>query len=363
MKKIVSLAFAGLLLAALLLTALLPDAGFSALENRVLAQRPAFSLRSVLSGKWMDDTEDWLSDQFPGRDFFVRAKATAEYLLGKRSIGGAYLGAGGQYFDAAYLTIDRAQWEKNLTYLKQFAQEHNAYFLPVYSAHTLYPERLPAFVTVDDERALLADLPAALHVIDPYDALQAHRGEPLYFRTDHHWTQQGAYLAYQTYCEALGFTPVTPAETIHSEQPFYGSLYSKAPIFGAQPDELELYAVDRTVSVVYDLDESTRTDGLYTLSALDAKDQYTAFLDGNHARVDITTDAGTGRTLVVLKDSYAHALVPLLANHYDAIVMLDLRYFNLPVSAVLDGYPDADLLLTYNLTWLSQDRNLYKLNH
>ena len=188
MKKIVSLAFAGLLLAALLLTALLPDAGFSALENRVLAQRPAFSLRSVLSGKWMDDTEDWLSDQFPGRDFFVRAKATAEYLLGKRSIGGAYLGAGGQYFDAAYLTIDLAQWEKNLTYLKQFAQEHDAYFLPVYSAHTLYPERLPAFVTVDDERALLADLPAALHVIDPYDALQAHRGEPLYFRTDHHWT-------------------------------------------------------------------------------------------------------------------------------------------------------------------------------
>ena len=114
--------------------------------------------------------------------------------------------------------------------------------------------------------------------------------------------------------------------------------------------------------MLYDLDESTRTDSLYTLSALDAKDQYTVFLDGNHARVDITTDAGTGRTLVVLKDSYAHALVPLLANHYDTIVMLDLRYYNLPVSAALADHPDADLLLAYNLTWLSQDRNLYKLN-
>ena len=199
--------------------------------------------------------------------------------------------------------------------------------------------------------------------MDAYSVLEQHKDEYIYFRTDHHWTQQGAYLAYQTYCEALGFTPVTPAETIHSEQPFYGSLYSKAPIFGAQPDEMALYTVNRTVSVVYDLDESTRTDSLYTFSALDAKDQYTAFLDGNHARVDITTDAGTGRTLVVLKDSYAHALVPLLANHYDAIVMLDLRYYNLPVSAVLAEHPDADLLLTYDLTWLSQDRNLYKLNH
>ena len=363
MKKAVSLAFAGLLFAALLLTALLPDAQFSALENRYLAQRPAFSLKNVLSGKWMDDTEDWLSDQFPGRDFFVRAKATAEYLLGKRTIGGAVIGADGQYFDAAYLHADSDQWQKNLAHLEKFAQEHEAYLLPVYSAHTLYPERLPAFVTADDERALLSDLPAALRVIDPYDALQAHRSEPLYFRTDHHWTQQGAYLAYQTYCEALGLTPVAPAEPLRSAQPFYGSLYSKAPIFGAQPDELELLPVDRTVSVLYDLDESTRTDSLYTLSALDAKDQYTVFLDGNHARVDITTDAGTGRTLIVLKDSYAHALVPLLANHYDTIVMLDLRYYNLPVSAALADHPDADLLLAYNLTWLSQDRNLYKLNH
>ena len=89
------------------------DAQFSALENRYLAQRPAFSLKNVLSGKWMDDTEDWLSDQFPGRDFFVRAKATAEYLLGKRTIGGAVIGADGQYFDAAYLHADPDQWQKN----------------------------------------------------------------------------------------------------------------------------------------------------------------------------------------------------------------------------------------------------------
>lgn len=363
MKKAVSLTFAALLLAALLATLLLPDANFSALENRVLAQRPAFSLKSVLSGRWMDDMEDWLSDQFPGRDLFVRAKATAEYLLGKRGIGGAYIGRDGQYFDAAYLKIDRAQWEKNLAYLEKFSQSHDAAFLPVYSAHTLYPERLPAYVTADDECALLGELPENLRVIDPYDVLMRDRNEYLYFRTDHHWTQQGAVRAYLAYCEAMGFTPVISGETIRGERPFYGSLYSKAPIFGAQSDEMELLHVDRAVSVVYDMEESTRTDSLYTLSALAEKDQYTVFLGGNHARVDISTDAGTGRTLVVLKDSYAHALVPLLANHYDAIVMLDLRYYNLPVSGVLTEYPDADLLLTYNLTWLSQDKNLYKLNH
>ena len=97
------------------------------------------------------------------------------------------------------------------------------------------------------------------------------------------------------------------------------------------------------------------------LSALEKKDQYTVFLDGNHARVDIETDAGTGKTLVVLQDSFAHALVPFLANHYDTIVVLDLRYYNLPVSDVLAEHPGADILLTYNLSWLAQDANLFKL--
>ena len=359
MKKTLSIAFIAILLCSLLATLILPDKTFSPEENRVLQQKPVLNLSSIASGKWMDDVETYLADQFPGRTFFVRTKASIDYLMGKRLIGGTYVGKDGQYFETT-AKVDETQLEKNIKYLTAFAAKKDFAFLPVYSAYTIYPELLPAYAQVADETALLEKL--GLAYIDILPQLMAAKGENIYFKTDHHWTQDGAYIAYLTYCEAMGIEPVTKYERIESAQPFYGSLYSKAPIFGAQPDEFSLYNIDREVSVVYDMDESTRTDSLYTMKALEKKDQYVAFLDGNHARVDITTDAGTGKQLIVFKDSFGHALVPFLANHYDEIVVLDLRYYNFSISDLLAEMPEADVLMTYNISWLAQDTNLAKLN-
>ena len=359
MKKTISIAFVALLLGTLLLTLALPDKTFSPDENRMLQTLPSLTLSTITSGEWMDDMELWLADQFPGRTFFVRTKASLDYLMGKRAIGGTYLGKNGQYFETT-ADIDETQLAKNVKYLTAFAQAHEVTFLPVYSAYTLYPENLPAFAKTVDERALVERF--GLDYIDILPALEAAKESSIFFKTDHHWTQDGAYIAYLAYCEAMGLEPVTEFERIESAQPFYGSLYSKAPVFGAQPDVMSLYAIDREASVVYDMDESTRTDSLYNMAALSEKDQYVAFLDGNHARVDITTDAGTGKQLIVFKDSFAHALIPFLANHYDTIAVIDLRYYNFPVSQLLAEMPDAELLITYNVSWLAQDTNLAKLN-
>ena len=365
MKKAFSIGFVVLLLGALLATLLIPDRTFSEMENRVLAQLPIPSLSTVASGKWMDDMESWLADQFPGRTFFVRTKASLNALLGQREIGGAYIGADGQLFEVFDPEVDEELLKKNIDYVQRFASAYwgKVYFLPAYSAFTLYPERLPTFAQEPDERAILSaiTLPDSVTVVDPYEALMAQKEQeaPIYFRTDHHWTQLGAYTAYQTFCTAAGLTPVSDPVRVDSPNPFYGSLFSKAPLWTLQPDEMFYYEVPRTVTVTYDLE--TTSDSLYALDALDKKDQYTLFLDGNHARVDIETDAGTGKSLIVLKDSFAHALVPLLANHYDRIVMLDLRYYNLPLSELTAEMPDADVLLTYNLSWFAQDKNLFKL--
>ena len=71
---------------------------------------------------------------------------------------------------------------------------------------------------------------------------------------------------------------------------------------------------------------------------------------------------GTGKQLIVFKDSFAHALLPFLANHYDEIAVIDLRYYNSPVSQLPEELPGADILFAYNVSWLAQDTNLPKLN-
>ena len=44
--------------------------------------------------------------------------------------------------------------------------------------------------------------------VDAYSKLRSHTDKYIYFRTDHHWTQLGAYYAYTAFCEAAGFDAV-----------------------------------------------------------------------------------------------------------------------------------------------------------
>ena len=160
MKKAICIGFVAVLFLSLLLTVFLPDQSFSEMENRYLAAKPELSLQAVLSGDWMEDMETYLADQFPGRTFFVRTKATLNFLLGQREIGGAYVGADGQLFEVFSKDLDAERLSQNAQILSQFAssQTGRVYFLPVYSAFTLYPGRLPAFAQEPDERAILAAL-------------------------------------------------------------------------------------------------------------------------------------------------------------------------------------------------------------
>ena len=41
--------------------------------------------------------------------------------------------------------------------------------------------------------------------------------------------------------------------------------------------------------------------------------------------------------------------------------MVDLRYYNRPLNQLLAEQPGAELLLTYNLSWMAKDTNLIKL--
>lgn len=365
MKKIISIGFVAILLCSLIATAVLPDHDFSQMENRYLAKLPIPSLSTVTSGEWMSDMELWLADQFPGRTFFVRTKAGINYLLGQREIGGALIGADGQLFESFSPDINQAQLDRNIGFIQQFTSglSGNVYFLPTYSAFTIYPERLPSYTLTPDERDILSQmgLPHNVQIVDAYDALVSAKDQPIYFKTDHHWTQQGAYHAYLAYCKTAGLAPVTTYGMQSSQQPFYGSLFSKAPLWSLQPDAMNIYDIKGDVRITYDLDPSDTADTLYTLSALEEKDQYTVFFDGNHACVDIETAANTGKTLIVLKDSFAHPLVTFLTAHYDHIIMLDMRYYNFPLADVMQEHAGADVLLSYNLSWLTEDANLFKL--
>ena len=68
------------------------DRLFSSTENRMLAARPKITKEGLISGKFMEDYEAYVTDQFVARDTWVELKTRGDILLQKQEINGVYLG-------------------------------------------------------------------------------------------------------------------------------------------------------------------------------------------------------------------------------------------------------------------------------
>lgn len=85
--------------------------------------------------------------------------------------------------------------------------------------------------------------------VDAYSKLRSHTDEYIYFRTDHHWTQLGAYYAYTAFCEAAGFEAV-PLEQFQTgplrhlprlHVRLHPEGYPQSEVLKQHPDYLEYY--------------------------------------------------------------------------------------------------------------------------
>lgn len=342
------------------------DQKFSEEENRVLTQKPEWSIGAVLSGKFMRDYETYISDQFAGKVTWTTIKAKTEQWQGKREVNGIYL-ADDQYLLEKF-TGEASAFSQNLTYIKEFAEKNTRQQVSLLLAPTsieFYQDKLPVFAETASQKKRIEEAESffgsSVNVIDIHSTMTAHKQEELFFRTDHHWTMKGAYYAYLETAETLGLKPYPlsefSSETISTN--FLGTHASKAVGFPVQPDELDVwYPKFPHHYVVNYLDTGEVSQTLYNSEHLQKRDQYSFFLDGNHSLLTIQSHVKNKRKLVVIKDSYAHVLLPFLANHYEEIHVIDLRYFHTGLEAYLSEQEIQEVLLVYNIPNFMKDSNL-----
>lgn len=138
-----------------------------------------------------------------------------------------------------------------------------------------------------DEDAMLDDIFAQVQasgadVIDMRDDYRANKDQYLYFKTDHHWTPDGAYRAYQQFCTLKNLTPFDcNAYTKITVPDFYGTHYSATRRWNAQADSFSYYDLPNQMTVYKvngEVDyEPVKTEGLMNLAKLDTRDKYGAF--------------------------------------------------------------------------------------
>lgn len=331
------------------------DKTFSELENRTLATKPKFTTDKFFKGTYGKEVETYIADQFPGRDTFIAIKSRTERLLQKKENNGVYIGKD-DYFLQKFETPDMSLMNKNIGYINQFGDSFNVYFMLAPTATKIYEDKLPSYATPYDEKLFIETvnkgLKDSIHNIDVFTALDEHKEENLYYKTDHHWTTLGAYYSYLAFCEAYGIQALEIEDFDHAigSETFYGSLFSKGNFTFATPDTVELFIPKEPAKLeVCYMAENRTTDTVYEMGQLDKKDKYTVFLGGNHPIITIKSSINNGKKLAVIKDSYANAMIPFLTEHFEEIHVLDLRFLNMPIGNYMRENGIKDALMLYNV--------------
>ena len=357
--------FIALFLAAMILPAAFvfasEDRSFSDNENRALQTAPAVRGDDILSGDFQEKLTSYLSDQFPARDKLTALGAQIKKAAGFKDIGDAYLGTDGYYIQKITdEDTDYTQFKNNLGIVQEFADKNadkSTSLLLVPATGTVLSDKLPKGAQMYDFKGLYAVAEHGLSGValpDLYGEMTKHADEYIYYRTDHHWTTDGAYLAYNALLDGKG---EYKGGLEKFTDDFLGTTYSKTLLPDTVPDSVYIPSAGKT-EVVCDGNEGQ----MYVLSAADEKDKYKVFFGGNYSRVDITTEANNGKTLLMIKDSFANSLAPFLTADFERIIMLDLRYFRESAQAICDNEGVTDILFVSEMSTFSTDKNLIKLS-
>lgn len=369
-KTITACIFCGLLFALLLLLVLLPDKDFSETEKRVLSAFPQASFSSVSDGKFENELESYVQDQMPFRNFWVGLGSYFNCAVGQNGTDGIYIADDG-YLVGTPAKHSERNLRSNLKYLTVFAEkaEIPAYILPVPETGYVLEAKLPKHHAAYKDDAVFAAVAQATdgvyRVVDVREVFKENAETmQLYYKTDHHWTSDGAFLAANAFLNTAGKPTLRESDFEVERCPgFFGTTYAKAALWKKLPDTMELWHIPQggLHTVVTDLGkgEVAQTDGVFFREHLDKYDMYPTYLDGNHSLTHIVNPGAPNGTLLLLKDSFGNTLATVLAAAYREIVMVDMRYYRTEaVSDLIAQYGVDTLLVNYSVDSLVNDTNI-----
>lgn len=206
--------------------------------------------------------------------------------------------------------------------------------IPLSSSITL-PDSLLSDIPGSDQaqagKDILAGMGQNIKTVPLHDALNAHRTEYIYFRTDHHWTARGAYYAYKAFCESAGLT-CTPLDSFQSGKldDFVGSMYryTQSENLKKNPDYVEYFLPRYDVSAE-SFSTADMTDGkplrVISTNITDESSKYLTFIQGDKPLIKMVSSCGSGKKVLLIKESYGNALAPFLLDTFSEVYVLDPR--------------------------------------
>ncbi len=212
----------------------------------------------------------------------------------------------------------------------------------------------------DDIKRAYMEIDQTATKVDAYYAISQHleNVDDFFFRTDHHWTQLGAYYVAQALFEAIGIEYHDLQEyDVHRDDDFLGYLYATYNEISLKdhPDKLVYYTLPgvERMGTVYSVTELGAEPVVVEEKLVDPdRSGYQIFVAGGeyaywtHAIIEGTEDSD--RAIMVVGESTMMAMSPWLADTFNRVILVDPRYYsdgNAGVRALISEYGITDFLL------------------
>lgn len=320
---------------------------YSVFEKRDLAKFPKTNVKTITKAKFQSGLDNFLNDHVVFRDQCIYATTMVDKLMGRAEKGDVYFGKDGYLIEKS-IKAKPAKIKENVDYLSSFVNaaaegmgSKNVKVVLIPNKENVLTDKMPNYApTSDDNIKMKSMLWDALKdknmLVDLTKNLQKHKDEYIYYKTDHHWTSLGAKYGYETMMDAMGEKKLKGEKSQVVADDFLGTTYNKIH-YAPQKDIITKYNIKTAEKASVECEEAADITDIYYEKALNKEDKYEYFMGGNFGVLKIHTGCKNGKTLVLIKDSFANCIIPFMTNNYENIVMVDPRYLG---GSIMDALSD-----------------------
>lgn len=351
-----------------LLCLVMPKPEFLDSERREPAAFPTLTLETIMKDgveydkSFMKNFDDkYAPDNFPFRDAFRSIKGfVVNYVFNHKDKDGIFMEDG-------YITELQDKLDENsiqhaadrFTFIyEQYLKSKGispyisiipdkAYFLAAQNGYlSMDYEEFVKKMTESVEFAKYIDIFGALSIED-------------YYNTDTHWRQEQIVDVAELLVNGMGgkFDSKFTVNTL--DFPFFG-VYSGRVGRPVSPETIYYLTNENLENVkVIDYQNGGKQISLYDMVKATGKDPYDMFLSGELSKVVIENpNAKTDKELIVFRDSFGRSIIPLLAEDYAKITVIDIRYAHPMMLLAGIEFEDQDVLFLYSTLVLNNSAEL-----
>lgn len=353
---IVTVGFVVIIIGVFLTNIIAKDKQISTTERRKLAQLPEISVAKIISGDVMEKWEDYVADQFVGRDLFRTIKSVWSINVFKQKDNNDLFIKDQAIYKMEY-PLNEKNLEKSLDKInnvyKKYLQNMNVYY-------AIIPDK-NYYLENDDHlkfdyakvKEMAENKLNKLNYIHIWDDLKLDD----YYKTDLHWKQENLQKVVKQIQKSMNLESTSEFNYIKKDMgDFYGTYYGQ---LGLKLPSDRLYVLTNEglgKCKVYNY-ETKKIVKVYEQT--NSSDKYDIYLSGATPIISIENpDAKTEKELLLFRDSFGSSLAPLLVENYSKIILIDLRYISSKLLEEYIDFEEQDVLFLYSTVVLNQ--NIFK---